>query len=117
MAGRIALDERFAKLLTPAPPLSSAGPFVSAAVPEDLEELHALELNAIGRVAPPRKLERVHCGLTPIFKQEERRRDKFAASGWLWDAPKFDSPFDQRRLRILNALFMTLSKRGHRADA
>lgn len=115
--GRVRVDARFANLFTPAEPLPSTGPFASAAVPEELADLYSQELKAIGRAAVPKQLERVHYGLKPIFNQEARRRDKFAASGWSWNAPKFDSPFDQRRLRILNALFMTLSKRGHRADA
>jgi hypothetical protein len=60
---------------------------------------------------------RFHHGLAQIFKQEERRRAKFAASNWSWDAPKFGSAIDQRRLRILNALFMALSKRDHGGSA
>jgi hypothetical protein len=52
-----------------------------------------------------------------ILKQEQRRREKVAQSGWQWDGPKFDNPLDKRRLRILSAVFMALSKRGHDADA
>lgn len=115
--GRVRLDARFSDVFTPADPLPSSGPFASATVPDDLEELYEQELKAIGRAAVPRKLERVHYGLTQIFKQEERRREKFAASGWSWDAPKFESAVDKRRLRILNAVFMALSRRGHSADA
>ena len=62
-------------------------------------------------------MKRFHHGLAQIFKQEERRRAKFAASNWSWDAPKFDRPVDQRRFRILNAIFMELSKRGHGGSA
>lgn len=111
--GRIHVDHRFANVLTPVEPMPSWGPFSSAAVPEDLDELYDQELKAIGRVAVPRNLVRFHHGLAPIFKQEERRRTKFAASNWSWDAPKFESALDQRRFRILNAIFMALSKRGH----
>jgi hypothetical protein len=111
--GRIHVDHRFAPVLTAVDPLPSSGPFRSAAVPEDLDKLYDQELKAIGRVAVPRKLERFHYGLAQIFRQEERRRAKFAASNWSWDAPKFDGPLDQRRFRILNAIFMALSRRGH----
>jgi hypothetical protein len=111
--GRIHVDHRFANVLTTVEPMPSSGPFASAAVPEDLNELYDQELKAIGRVAVPRKLERFHYGLAQIFKQEECRRAKFASSHWSWDAPKFDSAVDQRRFRILNAIFMALSKRGH----
>jgi hypothetical protein len=111
--GRIHVDHRFANVLTPVERMPSSGPFASAAVPEGLDELYQQELKAIGRVTVPRKVERFHHGLAQIFKQEERRRAKFAASNWSWDAPKFESALDQRRLRILNAIFMALSRRGH----
>lgn len=111
--GRIHVDRRFANVLTAVQPMLSSGPFASPAVPEDLDELYNQELKAIGRVSVPRKLERFHYGLAQIFKQEERRRAKFAASHWSWDAPKFESAVDQRRFRLLNAIFMALSKRGH----
>lgn len=41
----------------------SSGPFASAAVPEDLDELHDQELKAIGRVTVRRNLERFHYAL------------------------------------------------------
>ena len=113
--GRISLDQRFAKVLEPASPISSMGPFASAEVPEDLGELLARELKAIGRIAVPRTLERPHPGLHQVLKQEQRRREK-ANEPFHWDTPKFDGPFDQRRLRLLNGLFLGLSKRGHFGD-
>jgi hypothetical protein len=111
--GRIHVDHRFANVLTAVEPMPSSGPFASAAVPEDLDELYRQELKAIGRVTVPRKLVRFHYGLAQIFKQEERRRAKFAGSNWSWDAPKFDGALDQRRFKILNAIFMALSRRSH----
>lgn len=115
--GRARLDQRFAGVLAGTESLPSSGPFASAAVPEDLEQLRVTEVAAIGRVTVPRKLERVHHSLSHLIAQEARRREKFAASRWTWDAPKFDEPVGQRRLRLLNALFTALSRRGHRADA
>lgn len=115
--GRVRVDARFAEVLRPADPLPSEGSFASAFVPEDLDELYAQELKAIGRVGVPRSLDRVHRALLQILKQEQRRREKVAQSGWQWDGPKFDSPLDKRRLRILSAVFIALSKRGHDADA
>lgn len=115
--GQVRLDARFAKVLSPAEPIPSAGPFASSAVPEDLMELRAQELKAIGRVAIPRSLERVHRGLAQILKQEKRRHEKSAGERWHWDTPKFESPLDKRRLRILNAVFMALGKRGHDGEA
>lgn len=115
--GRFCVDARFADVIPAAGPLPSSGPFVSARVPEDLEELYRRELKAIGRVAVPRKLDRVHPGFAPILRKEQQRREKAAESRWHWDEPKFDSAVDQRRLRLFNALFMALGRRGHHASA
>jgi hypothetical protein len=115
--GRIHVDQRFATILTAVEPIPSSGPFASAAVPEDLDELYQAELKAVGRVAVSRTFERLHHALASIFKQEERRRSKQEASGWSWDGPKFDSPLDQRRLRLFNALFLALARLGHDASA
>ncbi|MDZ5696697.1 hypothetical protein [Chelativorans sp. M5D2P16] len=115
--GRLRVDTRFAKVLIPAPPLSSEGPFASELVPESLDALYAQELNAIGRASVPKTLDASHKGLVQLLKQEQRRREKAAQSDWHWDQPKFDTPVGKRRLRILNGLLPALSKRGHDGDA
>ncbi|TPL38881.1 hypothetical protein [Mesorhizobium sp. B2-4-6] len=115
--GRVSVDARFARVLPVAAPLPSTGPFASTAVPEDLDKLHAQELQAIGKVSVPQTLDRPHKGLVQMLKREQRRRDKNAEREWTWDEPKFDTPLGKRRLRILNALFLALSKRGHDGDA
>jgi len=111
--GRLCVDARLAPWLTATAPMSSAGPFASKYVPEDLEELRANELKAIGKVVVPKSLERYHPGLSDIMKKQGKRRAKYEASRWDWYAPKFDGPLDQRKLRPLNALFLTLARRGH----
>lgn len=115
--GRLRVDSRFAEVLTPAAPLPSAGPFASALVPEDLEELYAQELKAIGRAAVPKTLDGAHKGLRELLKKEQRRRAKVAETSWHWDQPKFDTPLAKRQLRILNGLFLALSRRGHDGNA
>ncbi|WP_287137160.1 hypothetical protein [Mesorhizobium sp.] len=115
--GRASVDARFKKVLPIASPLPSNGPFASALVPEHLNELHAQELKAIGKVSASQTLDRPHKGLVQLLKQEQRRRDKNAEREWTWDEPKFDTPLGKRRLRILNSLFLALSKRGHDGDA
>jgi hypothetical protein len=115
--GRVRLDPRFAKVLSPAAPMSSTGPFASPLVPEDLEELRAVETKAIGRATVPKSLEAAHRGLRELLSKEARRREKVANSRWHWDEPKFDNPVARRRLRILNGIFLALSKRGHDGNA
>jgi hypothetical protein len=62
-------------------------------------------------------LDRPHKGLVQLLKQEQLRRDKNAEREWTFDEPKFDNPLGKRRLKIFNALFLALSKRGHDGDA
>lgn len=115
--GRLSVDARFAKILSPVPPLPSAGPFASALVPENLDELYAQERKALGQASVPKALDRPHKGLVQLLRQEQRRREKAAERDYHWDQPKFDTPLGQRRLKILNGVFLALSKRGHDGDA
>jgi len=115
--GRIRLDEKFSKVLSAAPAIPVEGPFASKFVPEDLEELRAMELKALGKVAVPPNLLSAHPGLVALMKKEERQREKYSVSRYSWDEPKFDNPFDQRRLRFANGLFRALAKRGHSGNA
>lgn len=115
--GRILIDSRFSPFIAQAAPISASGPFATPEVPEDLEELRAKELKALGRVAVPRTLESYHPGLKDILQKEERRRQKVANSSWHWDEPRFDNPLDQRRLKLFNAILLALAKRGHGGDA
>lgn len=110
--GRIQLDKRFRGHVPEAGRMPVGGPFASALVPEDLAELKAQELKAIGRVAPPRDLDRA-AGLTAIHAREVKRRAKFASSGWRWDAPLFTGKLAQRQLRLAAGLIAALRQRGH----
>jgi hypothetical protein len=114
--GRRWIDGRFAPFLSEAKPIPAAGPFATTAVPEDLKELRVLELKAIGRAKVPKTLDPAHPGLKEILGKEERRREKARSSSWHWDLPKFDNPLDQRKLRLINGIFLALAKRGHRGD-
>jgi hypothetical protein len=114
--GRIGLDRGFRGLIEEAPPFPVDGPFLSEAVPELLDELHAQELKAIGRVAVPRDLSRWHAGLAQLLKREDARRQKSEGNRWHWDQPSFDGPVAQRQLRLLNGLFLILASRGHSAE-
>jgi hypothetical protein len=116
-ADRIRLDSRFAKVLTTAASMPPEGPFASELVPENLEDLREKELRALGRVGTSRDLSSPHPGLVQLLKREEIQRSKFRASGYSWHEPVFDTPIGQRKLRLLNAIFRALAKRGHSGDA
>ena len=52
-----------------------------------------------------------------ILEQDEKERTKAITNRWHVPVVLYDSPFEKRRLRILNAVFLTLSRRGHSAAA
>jgi len=116
-SGRIRVDQKFAGILPVAPDFPVDGPFESQSVPEDLEQLGAQELVKIGRVTVPKSLESPHPGLTALLRKQKRQQDRYAVTQYRWDRPLLDSPFDQRRLRFVNALFLALTKRGHTGSA
>lgn len=111
--GRVRLDARFRGLVPEAGPIPEDGPFASAAVPEDLEELRAKEAKAIGKITFARTLDRPHPALAALVRRDEQRREKQVESGWFWDGPRWGGPLAQRQLSILDALFRALSSRGH----
>lgn len=115
--GRLEIDHRFAPFIAKADPIPSTGPFATRAVAEDLEELRVFELKAIGKASVSRTFEPLAPGLRKIIASEDLLRQKDAESHWHWDPPRFDNPLDQRRLRLLNAIFLTLAKRGHSGEA
>lgn len=111
--GRIDIDRRLAAHVPPAAPMSSAGPFASREVPEDLDELRVREQKAIGRAAVPRTLDGAHPGLQKLIRKEADRRTKAAEQRWYWDNARFDTPIWQRQLRLVNGIFLALGRRGH----
>lgn len=115
-SGRIRLDPRFRGHVPEAAPMPEEGPFASRLVPENLDELHALELKAIGKAAAPRDLSRPPIGMARLLRKELERREKAAASRWSSDEAHFDGPFAQRQLRLLAGLLLALAKRGHSGE-
>lgn len=113
------LDERFADVLDCEPIADPGGPFASAFVPENLDDLREMLVRKVGRVGQARKLDPVHPGLAGILKREQELRTKAAQADRTWGMakPLFDNPVDQRRLRILNGLFWALKKQGVTASA
>ncbi|WP_174297453.1 hypothetical protein [Sphingomonas bacterium] len=84
-------------------------------MPEDLEELRARELKAVGRPASAAKITTPHPAIRTLLTRDEKERTKAAEIRWHTANVLCDSPFEKRRFRILNAVFLTLSRRGHEA--
>jgi hypothetical protein len=108
------IDTAFEPYVELAPELHPDGPFAAPGIPEDLDDLHALELAALGRVTVPRDLSSAYAWLSELLKKEERRRVKKAASPYSWtEGARFEGAMNVRRLRLLNGLMLALSRRGH----
>ena len=60
----------------------------------------------------PTTLEKPHRLIRRYLEEDEGRRTKMKKSGYSWDAPIFDDPFEQRRLTIISALFMAAERSG-----
>lgn len=79
---------------------------------EPLEDVEARIRKAVGSVKAVKSLDSAHHVIRRLLKADDERREKQLRSRWpsSWDAPLFDPPFEQRRLRILNSLFMAASR-------
>jgi hypothetical protein len=81
------------------------------------EPIEAVEQTAeklIRKVPLMRSLGSVHHAVGKLLRADEDRRQKQLSSTYFssWKAPLFNPPTEQRRLRILNSLFLGLMKSG-----
>lgn len=66
----------------------------------------------LGKVAAPQGLSPAHPAIAALLRKDEELRRKYQESHFSWYAPKFDSPFERRRLRILNGIFLAVARLG-----
>jgi hypothetical protein len=85
---------------------------------EDLEAVRARIEAGLGKVLCPVKNVRWHVAIQRLLRQDELRKEKVATSAFAfaWDQPLFESALEQRRLRILNSLFLAVGKFGGKAS-
>ena len=98
-------------LREPIPPLPIFEP--------DMEAVRAQAVTLVRRAPLPlRGNYGWHPQIAKLLAADEERVRKQRASPYplSWDDPIFNNPFEQRRLRILNALFICLTRCGMRAS-
>jgi hypothetical protein len=66
----------------------------------------------VGKIARSTDLKAPDPALRKLLEKDERRRVKYQETRYVWDKPLFDSPFEVRRLRLLNSLAFGLPKGG-----
>jgi hypothetical protein len=79
---------------------------------EPIETVRARIAETVDRVAVPHKVRNWHPTIGRLLKEDEKRREKQLADPYpmSWDKPLFDSPFERRRLRVLNSLFLAVAR-------
>lgn len=85
---------------------------------EDIDAVRERVTAMVGKVSVPRTLVNPHPSVARLIEQDEARREKQRTSAYIspWDAPKFDSPIERRRLRILSTVLSALVRCGCRID-
>lgn len=80
----------------------------------DLDAVRADCLKQVDKITVPRDLSRAHHAIGKLLTIDGQRRIAQLGRGYVssWDAPRFTSPFEQRRLRVLSALMIALTRLG-----
>ncbi len=103
-------------------PIYERGDLGSGTVPasflEDIALVRDRLRKTIGRVSVPKAITVQHPAIARLIAHDEIRRQKQAAStySFSWDNPVFESPLEQRRLRLLNALLLAVARCGGKAE-
>jgi hypothetical protein len=82
--------------------------------PDDMAEIHARVTALVGKIAVSNRLDKAHPAVTRLLEADAVRAKAAGASPFSWDKPLFESSFEKRRLRILNALMLALQRAGAR---
>lgn len=82
--------------------------------PEDIALVRDRVRKLIGKVSVPKALMAKHPAIARLIEQDNIRRQKQLTTTYTfsWDKPVFESPFEQRRLRFLNAVFLAAARCG-----
>jgi hypothetical protein len=108
--GLTALEARQAELEEPLPD--------PPVFDEPIESVRARTLVRVGSVTALAGLDRACANVRRLLVADDQRRaDKAAHRGAPeWEGPRFDSPFERRRLRLLNSLTFAFAKVGARLE-
>lgn len=82
--------------------------------PEPIEAVAARVAKRVGKVKLVRDLSEPWGAIRKLLEEDDRRREKQRTETYSfpWNEPLFDSPFERRRLRLLNSLCFGLARSG-----
>lgn len=81
-------------------------------IEEDVTVLAERFAKRLGNVVVPRNFDRAHPLIAKLLAKDEEVRKKKLTEQFFWGEPQFDTPFEQRRLRILSSLYSAFSRVG-----
>ncbi len=84
---------------------------------EPIEDVQVRVIKRVGKVVRCRDLASPYPVVRKLLDADGRRREQFQKHGYSWDKPIFDSPFEVRRLRVLNAIGLALPRIGGKLDS
>lgn len=86
--------------------------------PEAMEAVAERVAKRVGKVVRCKDLASPTLMVRKLLENDDRLREKQRQSSWhsSWDDPLFASPFETRRLRILNAIGLALPRIGGKLD-
>jgi hypothetical protein len=87
-------------------------PGVSNQHDDSVEVLAERVRKRLGKVTVPRNFSRVHPVIESLLKKDEQYRQELALDRYFWHEPRFDAPFERRRLSFLNGLFLGFAQIG-----
>lgn len=79
---------------------------------ESLEEVRQRINKLLGKVTCPKLNATTHKAIATLLANDDACRLEIEKTGRSWYAPLYDSPFERRRLRILNAIFLAVGRAG-----
>lgn len=79
---------------------------------ESLSDITQRAQKILGKVTISKTLSNPHPLIAKLLTADEKRRQDFIQSPYEWNKPLFDDPISRRRLKIINALFLIVSKGG-----
>lgn len=85
---------------------------------EALDAVQMRTAKQLGKVVRCRDLSAATPPIRKLLQADDKLRAKQLEASWMasWYEPKFQSPFEQRRLRVLNAIAAGLSRAGGRLE-
>lgn len=83
-----------------------------SAIEEKVEILMERFAKRLGKVTVPKNFDKAHPLIAKLLEKDEAIRQAKLTERFSWREPMFESAFERRRLRILNAIYLAFARVG-----